>query len=263
MNEMTTYRWSFLEDVSAYQDAGLNAIGIWRPKLVEFGEERGIELIRDSGLAVSSLSWAGGFTGSNEHSFLEALDDARDAVRVGGALNAECLVIISGSRAGHTVNHSRRLLVDALRSLGDLAAEHQLPLAVQPMHSMFTREWTFLTTIDQTLDVLDRCDHEYVQLAFDVYHLWQEPRLLERIPQIASRVAVVQLSDWSNPPRSENDRCLPGDGEIPLNEIVTAFAESDYEGHFELEVWSQKIWNSDYQKLLATCRSRFGDLFCR
>ena len=62
MNEMTTFRWSFEEDVQRYREAGYPAIGVWRQKLADFGEERGIELLRDSGLAVSNLMWAGGLS---------------------------------------------------------------------------------------------------------------------------------------------------------------------------------------------------------
>ena len=263
MNEMTTYRWSLKEDVVGYQDAGIGGIGVWRPKLAEFGEERGIDLIGESGLAVSSVSWAGGFTGSNGHSYDESVDDARDAIRVAGKLNAECVAIVSGSRAGHTVRHARRLLVGALQELGDYAAEHNVCLALQPMHPMFERNWTFLNTLDETLDILNRCNHRYIQLAFDVYHLWQEPRLLERIPEIASQTLTVQLSDWREPPRSENDRSLPGEGEIPLPDIVRAFVEAGYSNYFEIEVWSEEVWNSDYGELLDRCRRQFGAMFGR
>ena len=223
MNEMTTYRWSLLDEVDAYRAEGFEGIGIWRPKFAEFGEERGIELIRDSELSVSSISWAGGFTGSNGLSFNEAVRDARDAIRTAASVGADSVIIVSGSRAGHTANHARRLLVSALRVLADFAGEHNVSLAVQPMHPMFAQEWTFLTTLDQTLDILDRCHHESVRMAFNVYHLWQERRLLERIQAIAPLITTVQLNDWRDPPRSEMDRCLLGDGEIPLEEIVRAF----------------------------------------
>ena len=33
MNELTTYRWSFEEDVQQYAKAGMDAISIWRHKL--------------------------------------------------------------------------------------------------------------------------------------------------------------------------------------------------------------------------------------
>ncbi len=41
MNEMTTYRWSFEEDVAHYQSAGITAMGVWRQKLSDYGEEKG------------------------------------------------------------------------------------------------------------------------------------------------------------------------------------------------------------------------------
>ena len=263
MNEMTTYRWSLLDDVMGYREGGYQAMGVWRPKLSEFGEERGIELLRDSGLAVSSVSWAGGFTGSSGHTYLEAVEDASDTVRTAGCLGARCAVIVGGARAGHTQRHARRLLVDALKLLAAPAAEAGVALALAPMHPMFSREWSFLATIDETLDILDACDMPEVQMAFNSYHLWREPRLLDRIAEIAPRVATVQLSDWREPPRSELDRLLPGDGEIPLGEIVSAFVDAGYKGFFEIEVWSEELWNSDYSDLLRTCRSWFDALHCR
>ena len=55
INEVTTYRWSFDEDVRRYREVGIEAIGVWRHKLSDFGEQRGIEYLAESGLAVSSL----------------------------------------------------------------------------------------------------------------------------------------------------------------------------------------------------------------
>jgi sugar phosphate isomerase/epimerase len=260
INEVTTYRWSLLQDVIGSREAAIDAIGVWRPKLAEFGEERGIDLILDSGLSVSSLSWAGGFTGSHGQSFDEAVEDARDAIRVAGRLGARSLVVFSGSRSGHTGNHARRLLVDALRSLADFAAAHDLCLAVQPMHPRFASEWTFLTSIDETLEVLSACDHRHLRMSFDVYHLWKEPRLLERIGEIAPFVGTVRLNDWREPPRSENDRCQLGDGEIPLSEITRAFVDAEYDGYYEIEIWSEELWSSDYFELLRRCRQRFDEL---
>src|SRR5271167_1707219 len=101
INEMTTYHWSLLEDVIGYQAAGIRSIGVWRRKLCDFGEERGIELLRESGLNVSSFSSAGGFTGSDGQTFREAVDDALDAVRLAADIRAGCLVVVTGGRAGH------------------------------------------------------------------------------------------------------------------------------------------------------------------
>ncbi len=41
MNETTTFRWSFEEDVAQYAAAGISAIGVWRQKLSDFGTQKG------------------------------------------------------------------------------------------------------------------------------------------------------------------------------------------------------------------------------
>jgi len=40
MNETTTYRWSFEEDVAACAAAGIPAIGVWRQKLSDCGQAK-------------------------------------------------------------------------------------------------------------------------------------------------------------------------------------------------------------------------------
>lgn len=260
VNEVTTYRWSFLEDVLGYLDAGIRTMGVWRPKLDEFGEERAIELVHDMKMSVSSVSWAGCFTGKNGYPYTESVSDAKDTLRIAGELNADCVVMLSGALSGHILTHARRLFVSALKELGDLAGELGVTLAVQPMRRIYQNDWTFITSIDETLDVIDAVGHDMVGMAFDVYHLWQEPRLSERIAEIAPLVATVQLNDYHRPPQSVYDRGLIGDGEIPLADITSAFLDNGYKGTFEIAIWSEELWKTNYDWLLSSCRSRFENL---
>src|SRR5262245_53682220 len=159
INEMTTYHWSFLEDIPGYETAAIEGIGVWRRKLAEFGEERGAELLLESGLSVSSFSCAGGFTGSDGQTHREAVDDALDALRIAAEIRAGCLVVVAGARAGHTLNHARRLLCDALLELGDAAGAADLHVALLPTHRLPVERWSFLTSLEATLGILERCRH--------------------------------------------------------------------------------------------------------
>jgi sugar phosphate isomerase/epimerase len=260
MNEMTTFKWTLPQDVAHYRRCGFEGIGVWRPKLVEYGEQDSVDLLRGSGLQIASVSFVGGFTGTNGYSFCDAVQEGMDAIRLAAALDADCLVVTSGPRGTHTLNHAKKLLYEALCQLSEEAEEEHVDLAVQPMDPTFARQWSFLNSLDETLSVLDRCNHPNVRMAFDVFHQWPEPELMERIPEIAPVVAAVQLSDWRNPPRSEHDRCLLGKGEIPLAQIVQAFLEAGYDGCFDVKIWSEHLWNSDYAAMLHDCRSRFQSL---
>ena len=74
INQMTMYRWPFERDVERLAAAGIPAVGVWRRKLTDYGEANALELLQKNGLAVSNLLWAGGFTGSDCHSFHESLE---------------------------------------------------------------------------------------------------------------------------------------------------------------------------------------------
>ena len=130
---------------------------------------------RPSGLKVSHLFWAGGFTGSDGRSYRESVEDAAEALRTAAAVGTACLVVYSGARAGHTFNHARRLILGALKELLPQAAELGVTMALEPMHPGCAENWTFLTSLDETLALLDVMASPQVKMVFDTYHLGQEP----------------------------------------------------------------------------------------
>jgi sugar phosphate isomerase/epimerase len=263
MNELTTFRWSFEQDVAHYVAAGITAIGVWRRKLSDFGEDKGVELLAESGLAVSNLLWAGGFTGSDGRNVRDSIDDAADAIRLAADLRAGCLVVYSGSRHGHTYNHARRLVSDALEELLPLAAERDVTLAIEPMHTGCAAEWTFLTSLDDGLALVEQFDSPRLRLAFDTYHLGSEPRLVERLAEAAQQIAVVHLGDGKSPPVYEQNRTRLGEGAIPLKEIVAALASAGFDGYYDVELMGEEIEDSDYCELLEHSKQAYATLVGR
>ena len=263
MNETTTYRWSFEEDVVNYAAAGIPAIGVWRQKLSDCGQAKGLELLQQFGLKVSHLFWAGGFTGSDGRSYRECIEDAAEALRTASAIGAKTLVIYSGPRAGHTCSHARRLIQDALIELVSQAKELDVTLAVEPMHAGCAAEWTFLTTIDDMLSLLNVIDNPQVKMVLDTYHLGQSDELEKRIHEIVPHVAIVQLGDSRHPPKGEQNRCHLGDGVVPLRNIIKALTVAGYDGYYDVELIGEEIETADYQSLLEHAKQAFENLVIR
>ena len=117
LNQVTTLRRPLDEDVAACRQVGIPGIGLWWPKVAEFGDERTEHLLADTQLSVTSLSWAGGFTGLHGYSFDDSIEDARAALRLAGRLKARSLCICSGPRLMHLKGYARQLLIDALNEL--------------------------------------------------------------------------------------------------------------------------------------------------
>lgn len=260
MNELTTYRWSFEEDVRKYHAAGYQGIGLWREKLADYGEQHGARLLADAGIAVSSLSWAGGFTGSDGRPHLDAVEDALHAVRLAALLQAGCLIVHSGARAGHTRNHARRIFRDALDRLLAIAEPLGVTIALEPMHPACSADWTFLNGLKETLQILESYASPRLKLAFDTWHWGCDRKVLERVDEIVPYLALVQLGDGRHAPRGEPSRCRLGEGLVPLESLIAAFREAGYDGFFEVELIGEEIETEDYARLLDHSRQAFQQL---
>jgi sugar phosphate isomerase/epimerase len=259
ISELTTFRWSFEEDVAKFRAAGVPAIGVWRQKLADVGDERGAEMLMAAALAVSSLQWAGGFTGHDGRSHEESLADARQAIASAATLRAGCLIIHSGARGAHTHNHARRLFRLALDKLLPIAEERGIVLALEPMSGDCGGEFTFLNCFEETLKLVGSYESQALGIALDTYHWGHQPLLFERLSDLVPRLALVQLADAHEPPRAEPDRCLLGEGTIPLREIVNRLTVEGYKGFFEIELMGQEIEAADYREVLAKSMLTFRE----
>jgi sugar phosphate isomerase/epimerase len=260
LNETTTFRWSFEDDVARYAAAGIEAIGVWRQKLSDCGLDRARDLLNKHHLKVSHLFWAGGFTGSAGHSFRESVDDTTEALRTVAALGSQYLIVCSGARAGHTFNHARRLVQQALKELVPIAEELNVVMALEPMHPGCAAQCTFLNNLDDALEIIDGVGRPHVKLLLDTYHLGQDSDLVERIPHITAEVALVQLGDGKGPPQGEQNRCRLGHGIVPLKDIVGGLKSAGYDGFYDVELMGQDVESIDYYDLLAHAKEAFAEL---
>lgn len=260
MNEITTYRWSLEEDVENYLQAGYRAIGVWRHKLTDCEEARAIDLLDGSGLRVSNLLWAGGFTGNDGRSLSESIDDAVEALRLAAGLQAGCLVIYPGGRNNHTYRHAGRLLRLALDELLPLAEEVEVPLAIEPMHPACAADWTFLTNLQDVLALLEEYCSPQMKLAYDTYHFPFDARRRKQLAELAPHIGIVHLGDRRAAPSAEQERCPLGCGRLPLADIVTTLQVAGYAGAFDVKLIGQEIEASEYWRLLEHSQLAFAEL---
>jgi sugar phosphate isomerase/epimerase len=260
MNELTTFRWSLGEDVDNFQAAGFRGIGVWRRKLADWDEDAAVDLLTGSGLTVSNLFWAGGFTGSDGRSLEESVDDAAQALRLAAAISAGCLVIYPGGRNNHTFRHADRLLRMALDELLPLAEALEVPLAIEPMHAACATDWTFLTDHATALSLIDELRSPWLKLAYDTYHFPFGAKQRSQLAGLAPYLGIVHLSDRRLPPSIEQERCPLGQGRLPLAEIVTTLQDAGYAGAFDVKLMGTEIEASDYWMLLEQTQLAFSEL---
>lgn len=263
INQTTTMRWSFDEDLVHYQQAGIGGVHLWRRKLWDFGVEKAHYLLDELGLEVSALSWAGGFTGGDGRGYAESLRDAKKALFEAIDLRAKCVVVYSGSRGGHTLNHSRRLLQSAITEILPIAEEHGIPLAIKPMHHGYGTEWSIFRKLEEAIAFAEIFKSPYLKLVLDLYEFGRLP--IDRIPWdgLVPHLALVQLGDSKAPPRDEPNRCRLGEGQLPLEKWVRRINDQGYQGYYDVELIGVDVENQPYEGLIEHSLDYFRALETR
>jgi sugar phosphate isomerase/epimerase len=265
VSEVTTKDWTFEEDVRHYAALGFDGIGVWfdvdglSPKLAACGLERGIEILEKYRLPVASLvARFGAYTSRDSAAREAAIADGIQDIRVAERLGTDCVIVTIGvpyGRAGRTVAQMDEIAATVLRRLAPLAQEHGVRLAIEPLHPMYS---DYLNTMSDAMRLLELVDQPSVGLLLDVYHVWQEENLLDKISQVGDKIFTVHISDWREPPRSLNDRMVPGEGIIAWKPILHAIEATGYQGYYDVEIFSQELWQSDYVDVLRRCQEGFA-----
>ncbi|MEO1993044.1 MAG: sugar phosphate isomerase/epimerase family protein, partial [Pirellulales bacterium] len=186
LSQMTTNRWELSKELPYYANHGFSSVALWRNKVSDFTREEIRQLFEEYSMHVSSVQWAGGFTGSDGRTFEESLADAKDAIHLAASLKCPTVVLYSGSRGGHTLSHARRLLTDAIETLIPIANQENVQLALKPLHPHATSGCSFLTTLTDTLVLIDQVN-EYslpntpVGMSVDLWHFADDPHLLDNL----------------------------------------------------------------------------------
>jgi len=97
---------------------------------------------------------------------------------------------------------------------------------------------TFLCSIAQAGRVIESVDHPQFGLFVDVWHIWDATDAPALIRKYGGKIFGVHVNDWHDP-RAFGDRCLPGEGKIPLVELLRALQKTGYAGAYTLEIFSE------------------------
>jgi sugar phosphate isomerase/epimerase len=254
ISEMTTSRWDLTVEVERYLAHGFEAISVWRPKVTDHGAEPAAALIAGRGLRVSSVRWAGGFTGGDGRSFEESVEDAGEVIEMAETLGAPVVVVHSGCRGGHTRSHARRLLSQAVEALLPQAARAGVALAVKPMHPAASDGCSFVNRLSEAVELVEGFNDQAVRLALDLWHWADDPELVPLVPRLAELVAVVQVADRRGPPAASEDRLPVGHGELPLVDTLDVLWAHGCAADVELDPVGETVELMGYEGVLAESR---------
>jgi sugar phosphate isomerase/epimerase len=240
--EFSTLHASFEDDLMAYAAAGVDGIGICEHKLVEGREREQLEAVRASGLAVGSAIPAVPsvlplplFPGPEDPA--ERVEAIVAGMRRLALFEPQGFVCFTGPEGERTPAEARRIVAEGLRAIEDESAGLGVPVGVEPMSAHTRSEWTIVTSLDETAELLEETGTE-LGITFDTWHLWDTPGLQDELARHGDRIVNVHVNDRRPEASGWSDRVLPGEGIIDLQAVLGALEAAGWDGLYELEVFS-------------------------
>jgi len=249
-----TFDWSLDEDLAYYARAGIDAVGISVAKLDRAGWDDGVTRVIDAGLRVTNLIGLGPFQLARPDGWSAQQDRLLGALDVADRLDAECLVITTGPATPLTWAAAADALEAAWTPVLVEAARRGIPFALEHTNSLRV-DVGFVHTLRDALDLARRVD---VGVCMEINACWAERDLDATVRAGVDRIRLVQVSDFAVGTLSTPNRLVPGDGDIPLADIIAMVLDAGYDGVFDLELIGPRITEEGYESAIARSVAALG-----
>ncbi len=102
--------------------------------------------------------------------------------------------------------------------------------------------------LEQCQAIVELADHPNAKLVLDPFHVWRGGSSFRRLKSVpVATIGICHFNDApaSQPPRFEQvdaDRVYPGDGCLPLADMLATLAANGYDGPLSLELFNPTYW---------------------
>ena len=243
LSEISTPAASFAEDIAAYGAAGLDGIGIWEFKLPAGDDAASVRRLRESGLgaancvpAIPSLLQLAlpGMEGPADPG--ERVEALRASMARLARFEPASVVCLTGPVGDRSESEARALVIDGLRQVADAARAAGVRLGLEPTHLSESAETSFLSTIGETIALLDEAGLDDVGVMVDTVHVWDTPRLAQEITLHSARVTGLHAADKLAP--GAPGRVLPGEGVTRPEQLTAMLRAAGFDGYIDIEIFS-------------------------
>jgi 2-keto-myo-inositol isomerase len=171
------------------------------------------------------------------------------------ALACPWIIAVPGpTPPGATWDQIRDETIDALRAMNDIAAPRGVKLAFE----FLGFPWCSVQRVDQAWEIVATINLPTIGMVIDTCHFFAGGSTIDSIKQIdAKKLAVFHINDVEKMPREyieDANRVFPGDGVIPLKEIIRAVRGIGYRGVASVEIFRPEYWR---RQPLAVAKEAF------
>lgn len=226
--------------VAIAAEAGFDAIEPWDFELIEYEKEGGNlkdlgKKIQNLGLFVPSMIGLWGCIPENEAAFQASLPETKNRLRMAAEIGSQYAQAIP-NKVGE--NYDVKFVASCYRRLLEIGLKEYNITPAMVFVEMFP-----LKTMGQALAVAMDANHPQAKIIPDVFHMYISEGGFEGLKMLNGDLfAIFQFNDAPKDMKLEDmedkHRVFPGDGILPLPQILKDLKQTGFKGCVSLELYN-------------------------
>lgn len=241
--QVTLRPQAFAEDVQALADAGATGVELWLTKLEQFVEVQSPETARkvlaDRGISPVAASYQGGLLAPEPETRKVHRDQFMRRLDLCQAVGCSLLTVLP-ELTGTAANLAPGS-VDRLTEAAAWADGHGMRLALE-----FRASCPWVNNLQTAMALVEAVGKPNLGIVLDAWHFALGPSKNEDLALLdPARLFLVQVCDLAGAARelaTDADRILPGEGELPLKNLLGHLQAIGYVGPVSLEAPNPRLW---------------------
>lgn len=259
INGATTMKATLPQDIAAASAAGFKGLEIWAAKMeayLETGSIEGLKALFDQAdlqpASINSIEFIT-FRPPDEYESIKAR--CQELCELAHLLDCDEIVVVpSPTPEGVAWKEIRDESVRVLRELAQVAAHYGVQLAFE----FLGFSWCSVRTLGQCWEIVQETDRSNVGLVIDTCHFYAGGSELPTIDEVdPHKIHIFHINDVEERPLDtieDAHRLLPGEGVIPLDDILTRLKQIGFDGLCSIELFRPEYWERDAGELAAAAR---------
>ena len=244
LSQICSLNSPFEKDIEDYAAGQCPSIELWLGKLEAWLEDHSQDdfkrLLDRHDVKAPVASFQGGVLTSQGDKRKEAWTLFEQRLALCNTLSIGTLIVACDVMAPISNDDIQRVQV-SLKQAAGLAEQHDVNLALE-----FQGKAAFGNNLQTAVALIEEVASSKLGICLDAFHYYVGPSKLSDLGLLTqANLFHVQLSDLADVPRefaTDGHRIMPGEGDVPVAEIVSHLKAIEYDRCVSIETMNPQIW---------------------
>ena len=246
-NGASTMKTDLPGDIRAASQEGYDGLEIWAKKMEAFLSKKSVRDLRGlfkkgkiKPLAINSVEF---ITFNSSWEKINTMNLIQRYAEIADELDCPFIVLVPSPRPqGVSDKEIYEESVKVLREISNKFRNYKVKFAFE----FLGFSWCSVSTLEQDFEIVKAVNRKNIGVVLDTFHFYVGGSTLDSIQKMdREKLYMLHINDVEGLPKSDLQdahRLYPGEGVIPLKEIISRLKEIHYDGPVSIEMFRPEYW---------------------